>query len=859
MLNKIAASLCETSEKLLKECKKGTFIADSLVEWMDSLLRESFYSATSGQKLVLPQHDIAHKANTEKQSGQYELALLGVGGYGRHVLAPFSDVDIMILVRNKKKENLEMAQKVLYGLWDLGLDISYSVRTYSECADEANKDQKTRTSLMESRFIAGDEAVFREYITDIYPGVLFKGKKQFVGDILRNMSERHKQYGDSIYMLEPNLKEGPGGLRDSHCLSWLLKVMFPGDSDHGKIFTKEESRDFSLACEFILRMRLALHCVAGRKTDVMSFEFQEAVSKLLGFRDTKRFYSSEVMMRIYYKRARDITALLNKVTDIVGRKTLGLGILVGLKKVTNDFYLYNHEIVVKDRAIFSDPDKMVEAFSVFASTGRRFSLQLKELLRNNLHVISLKASPSRPMIKAFYDILRSKRVYETLREMHDIGVLDRMIPEFGRLRHLVIHELYHRYTVDEHSLFAVRSIEILKKGESPGADVLAEIKGKVKPEVLYFAVLLHDIGKGGGAVHEEAGFRMIREIALRFGMEREDRRQIAMLVKHHILLAKLILRRDIEAPETIAQVSEVVENENNLNALYLMTYADMKAVNPGFWTEWKAFLFLNLFRRTRDRLRGVEYQQAEIGDASLREYVKDMPERYLISNSIEAIREDYAMVKMIAKEKLVMSVKDKSDGTSDMTIATQDMMGLFARVVGVLGAKGLNILNARLYTGRSGIVVDRITISNWQDLWWEGSEEEIKNFFGRALLKEPEGMPSAVIGKRMSAGNSQAHPYRRFESSIDIDNETSENSTILEVFLPDRIGLLYAITSRLYSHNVDIVSAIINTEENIAQDVFYLQQDGGKLSSDTIFGLLAQLYSEEIAPVREAAGTEVGN
>ena len=858
MINKIVETLCLKSGTLLREGKKGIFIANSLAEWMDMLLRKSFSATLDDSKLVLPMPETSFYCDTGEVSAKYELALLGVGGYGRRELAPFSDIDIMLLVRNRKKETLDMAQRVLYGLWDLGLDISYSVRTCRECADEANKDQKTRTALMDSRFIAGNEAVFRDYMSDIYPGVLFKGKKQFVGDILRDMAGRHKQYGDSIYMLEPNLKEGPGGLRDTQCISWLLKVMFPGAGGCEKIFTKEESNDLSIACEFIFRMRQALHCAAGRKTDVMTFEFQETASGLIGFRDTSRFYSSEIMMRLYYKRARDVTALLNKVTDIVGRKSLGLGVLAGLKKVTDSFYLYNHEIVVKDRSIFSDPDKMIEAFSVFASTGRRFSMQLRDLLKRNLAVINIKAPPSRVMIRAFLGILQSKRVYETLREMHETGVLDRLIPEFGRLRHLVINELYHRYTVDEHSLFAVRSIELLKKGESPGTDVLAEIKGKVKPEVLYFAVLLHDIGKGAGSVHEEAGFRMIRDIARRFDLEKEDRRRIALLVKHHILLAKLIFRRDTEAPETIAQVSEVVENEDNLNALYLMTYADMKAVNPGFWTEWKAWLFLNLYSRTLDRFRGVGYQQEEIDDANLRAFVKEMPERYQITNSIDAIRKDYEMVIRIPEEKLVTAVSDRGDGTTEMTIATQDMIGLFARVVGVLGTKGLNILNARLYTGASGIVVDRITLSNWQELWWEGSEDEIKSFLLRALLKEPQGMPVEAIGMQRPVGESQSLPYRRFESSIEIDNEASENSTILELFLPDRIGLLYAITSRLYQCNIDIVSAIINTEENIARDVFYLQQNGGKLTTDNIWGLMTQLYAGQIASARGNATTEEG-
>lgn len=851
MLNQVIASLCRNTEALLREDKKGTYIANNLAEWMDSLLRESFYSTLSGKKLTLPLLKTSYHAGTEKLAGQYELVLVGVGGYGRQVLAPFSDIDIMILVRNKKKENMEMAQQVLYGFWDLGLDISYSVRTCNECAEEANKDQKTRTTLMESRFIAGNESVFKEFMTDIYPRVLFKGKKQFVGEILRNMSDRHKQYGESIYMLEPNLKEGPGGLRDINCLSWLLKVMFPGVNSYENIFSREECRDFYLACEFILRMRLALHCVAGRKTDVMSFEFQEAASRLLGFRDTKRFYSSEIMMRLYYKKARDVTALLNKTMDSVGRKILGLSVLVGLKKITNDFYLYNHEIVVKDRNIITDPDKIVEAFSIFASTGRRFSLQLKDLLRLNLIVINKKASPSKVMLKAFFDILRSKRVYETLREMHDIGVLDRLIPEFGRLRHMVIHELYHRYAVDEHSLFAVRSIEMLKAGESTGSDVLAEIKGKVKPEVLYFSVLLHDIGKGVATNHEEAGFRMIRDIALRFGIEREDRRKIAILVKHHILLAKLILRRNIEAPETIAQVSEVVENEDNLNALYLMTYADMKAVNPGFWTEWKASLFLNLYKRTRDHLRGVKYAQEEIEDARLRKFVESMPERYLISNTIATIKDDYSMAMKVAEEGLIIAVADKGDGTTEMTIVTRDITGLFARIVGVLGAKRLNILNARLYSTVTGIVVDKITISNWHDIWWDGFEEELNNFMRPVLLMDPKGILSEAIGKRIPAGERHFYPFRRFENSVEIDNETSRDCTILELFLPDRIGLLYAITSRLYPLNIDIVSAIINTEEKIAQDVFYLQQGGNKLDSETICLLLGQLYCAEISPDRE--------
>ena len=336
---------------------------------------------------------------------------------------------------------------------------------------------------------------------------------------------------------------------------------------------------------------------------------------------------------------------------------------------------------------------------------------------------------------------------------------------------------------------------------------------------------------------------MIKNVVERFGIDREERQRIEFLVKNHVLLARLVLKRDSEDPETISQLAEIVENEKNLDALYLMTYADMTAVNPDFWTEWKAYLFHNLYIKTREHILWIASVYREMDDHKLKELIEDMPYRYLISNQIDAVSSDYKMVHEAKEKALAFSMKEEPDGTAGFTIVTADLPGLFAVIVGVLGSLGLNVLRARLYTGKSGLVIDRIAVSNWAAMWWDGIEDQLKTDLEKAVTERREG--AAIKSKDFNGISHYLSPFAHygFESFVEIDNEASEQYSILELFSPDRLGLLYDIAMQFSANSVDIISAIINTEDRLAQDVFYLQHNGVKLEAEVALKVMNSVYS----------------
>ncbi|MCC6347410.1 MAG: HD domain-containing protein, partial [Nitrospirales bacterium] len=586
MRKNISELLCEKTEELLKSGCDGITITRQLTRSIDTILEEDFTAVFS----PLAGGELLHRKG---------LALVAVGGYGRGEIAPYSDIDILLLGRERSREIAESAQSVLYRFWDRGLNISHCFRTLQESIDDSMDDVQTRTALIESRCLAGDREVFNEYKRDIYPGILYKRKREFVGALLREIDRRHKTYGDSVYLLEPNIKEGRGGLRDIHSLSWLARVVLHvgGEGDLGKVLAPPEYRRFTRAFDFLLRIRLCLHAASRRKNDTLSFEFQKQVAERAGFTNTKRFLAEEIMMRLFYRNARFIMDALEKVMKMSGRRCMEARVPspLALRKISPDFALANNEIIALDKGLFRNPDRIFEAFFLFARTGKRFSEQVRERIRSRFLFINKKTRSSRQSVAYFFAILRSGRAYETLREMQDAGILDRFLPEFGRVRHLVISEPYHRYTVDEHTLIALRNLESLRQTREERLRYLSDIMKGVKQEVLFLSVLLHDIGKGVSRKHEEAGYILLKGVMERFGVESDDRSRIEFLVKNHIYLSKLVMTRDADDPETIAQLAERVENEENLNALYLMTYADMSAVNPHFWTEWKAYLFHNIY------------------------------------------------------------------------------------------------------------------------------------------------------------------------------------------------------------------------------------------------------------------------
>ncbi|KAF0185767.1 MAG: protein-PII uridylyltransferase [Nitrospirae bacterium] len=822
MKDTINNNLCSVAETILSRFADGRLIAASLSDHVDQIVHQR-YCETLG---------------TDTPG----LALLAVGGYGRREQAAFSDVDILLLCMRDDRKSREAAEKVLYSLWDHGIQISHAFRDLKTCADDALKDLQIRTSLFHVRLVAGDAVVYERFRQDVQSRVLYNDKRKFLGELLREIDRRHNKYGNSVYLLEPNVKEGRGALRDVHSASWLVRSTLSVDlfREYSRLFPHRNDREFLDAFAWLLRIRSALHCVSRRKNEVLSFEVQGSVAGLLGFRDTRDYLAAELLLRVYYRKAQVIAEVLNGAMHLCSTKYFQVPFTFTIRRLSENFALAREEIIVRQQVPSLSLEMMLEAFQFYAMTGKNLSHNLIEQIRRSAMHTKPPAVHSRNALNHFWSILKSGRVYETLAAMHRIRLFEKILPEFGRLRNLVIFEMYHRYTVDEHTLMAVRNAEAVRLSNEKRLSDLRELFMTIKPELFFFALLVHDIGKGISRRHEGIGYRMLKGIIERFSIGADDGSRIAFLVKNHIYFSQLTLRRDPESPETIRQLAELVGTEDNLNALYLMTYADMSAVKPGFWSEWKAYLFQEVYKRTKDMLQGVHNDIPRIEEPEVLAFLNTMPERYILLQAADAIRNDYVLSVRARRERLVSSFSGRPDGTMELTVVSFQMTRLFSKIVGILSCRGLNIARARLYTSTEGLAVRKIIISNWSELHWEGLIGRLEHDLHEGIL----ACRSLMLTSHRSSADLVA---RRFEVFAEVDNEGSEIFTILEVHFPDRIGLLYDITNILSTMNLDIASAVINTDDDMAEDVFYLHYDGRKLPPQLICSLLAALWQSELS------------
>lgn len=845
--------LCE----LLNKGYGGRQLTSLYTERTDSLLRDIF-------------------SKTGSVSG---LCLMATGGYGRGELAPHSDIDIMLFARDRSAS--EGARAFLYRLWDTNLMIGHSFRTPDDCISEARKDVKTRTSLLEHRLISGDEALYRYFMENVYPEIAFRESKNFITEKLREVEQRHRKISDSVFMLEPHVKEGRGMLRDIHTLMWLASVKVRARSFDGlaKILLPDDFRKLERAYDFLLKVRFCLHLLSGRRNDVLSFEFHERAAGMLNFRASKRFLSSERFMRYLYLKASVIDDITSRTLDLFGtpyrnpeegRESRATHFFYAKKRITGDFSLSKNRIVAEGDDFARVPEKMIEAFAVMSRTGKRFSPRLREEIKKNLFRIGRPIKGSRRAVESFMSIVKGERVYETLREMHSCGVLGRFIPEFDALSFLVVYEPYHRFTVDEHSLHAVGKIEELRDTKYKNLEHLSEVYRRVRHrEAIVLTLLLHDIGKrgisqsyrygSGSGHHDEVGYRELKNITERFNLSPELRSTIEFLVKNHLLMSSATFTMDSEAPEVIARFADEVGDRETLDALYLVTYADMAAVSDGFWSEWKASLLRDFYETVARYLEGFTKDSAEARGSLLdraflspdekagtKDFLSLMPERYVISTTPERLSEDYRIYREVAEKGFGLSVREEEGGMSEVCVGAWDRPGIFSRIVGVLSSMRMSIYRARAYTARNGVVVDKIQVSNWKELEWEGIVQVLEERVGRAVragLAKDE-YETLIRNIRDSQGYILPAPevFGRFEPFVEIDNETSGESSILEFFAGDRLGLLYDATSIMHRMGIDIISARINTESGLAHDIFSVQKDGGKIDGMAVPELLMALW-----------------
>ncbi|HEU0265089.1 MAG TPA: [protein-PII] uridylyltransferase [Geobacterales bacterium] len=803
------------------------------------------------QKLLrLVMHDAAGPGRPKER-----ITLVAVGGYGRGELNPYSDIDLMFLHGGKEPAFVEeIAQKVLYFLWDLRLDVGYSVRTIADCVTMSFSDSTVRTALLDSRYLIGSHLLYQEFTKVLTGQIMAKGSDSFIRDKLEELERRRKKYGATVYLLEPNLKEGEGGLRDLHAALWVAKVKYkatdPKELVQKGVLADDELTSYREALSYLWRLRNELHFAAGRKNDQLTFEAQNQLARFLDYQDNGRVLAVEEFMRDYYLHAGRIEHLSAQIISRATRREEGAMKILGYfirRPVGEGFFVVRGELTIPDeRIIEEEPARLMKIFEYAQRQGVGLNINVKGMIRRNLHLVNDKFRRNKEVNRSFFAILRAERgVAETLQLMHHLQILNRFIPEFERIYCKVQHDLYHIYTVDTHSLFAVEEIVRLLRGEhEKDLPLLTQLAREVeKRELLLLSVLFHDIGKGEGGGHAEKGAAVIPTIARRMGLSKEDTERLEFLVRHHLLFAHIAQRRDLHDEKMIVQFARQMEKSENLKMLYLLTYADIKAVGPDVWTEWKAMLLQELYEkafqvlergdfkleahseRTKNvKKRVMELLADEIPAAAVREELKAMTTRHLLSHQPTVIAEHLRILLTLEEETFVSRLgHEEEKGYSNFTICTLDVPGLFSMITGVMAANGINILGAQINTTRNGKALDILQVNSPQGFVitdenrWRRVEEDLRQVLtGKVRVR-------TLVDKRQRPTLLDSKPKRRFPTRIEIDNEVSEDYTVIDIYSHDKVGLLYSISSTLTELGLYIGVAKISTKVDQVADVFYVK------------------------------------
>lgn len=791
-------------------------------------------------------------------------ALIAQGGYGRGELNPHSDIDILFLYPWKISPGGEVAtERLLHTLWDAGFQVGHAARSVAGCIGLAESDMRVRTALLDARFLCGDYPLYEDFERKVESRLLKRGIKRFIHEKLAENQARHEQYGGSVYLLEPEVKEGEGGLRDIQTARWIARAKLKAkDLDTlalAGIVSTEDIAHLKESQDFLLRVRNELHFSTGKHQDQLTFEQQEKVSAALGFAGEGSLRAVEVFMRAYYLHAAQINRLssliIHRVTEcekprfnasyVFGR-TLREGIRLSK----------GHLTVTKPEVLRSNPDNLIRIFDDMQKYNCPLTHETRELLRQNLDLIDDEFRRSAAANTPFFSILKWKdSVYETLLEMHRAGVLGAFIPEFGRLLCMVLHDAYHLYTVDQHSLHLIKEIERLRAGEyAESLPLLTQLAREAeKIELLYLGLMFHDIGKGFGGGHSEIGARMVRLVARRMRLNADDGALVEFLVRHHLLMTHTAFRRDLEDDKTVFDFAKTMGSVNYLKMLYLLTFADVKAVGPDVWNPWKASLLGELYIKALNLLEEVEkgeFQRQDVRAAIRRtqtrvrrqllkdhkeekveSFLEAMPERYFLATPEDEIPAHFDLMERIRGKKAAVSVEHfpERDCTS-VVVCCEDRPGLFASITGVLTALRLDILNARIFTASDGRILDVFRISHHGRSELVMAEQKWTKF--RIVL---DGVLENKIDVANLVGSSKASLFLqkrapKVSTVINIDNEASDDFTIIEVFTEDRIGILFTITYALHRLGLSIHVAKISTNVDQVADVFYVaDEQGGKI------------------------------
>ncbi len=795
---------------------------------------------------------VTHLVDAPKAAEDAQLAIVAVGGYGRGEMALHSDVDLLFLTPGKTSDWAKTVfETLLYILWDLRLKVGHATRTVAECLSLAKQDYTIRTSLVEMRCLLGDGAV-ATHLQDRLRAELFTGtERDFIEAKLEERADRHKKQGGQRYVVEPNVKEAKGGLRDLQSLFWIGKYVNGVDDAVElvdlEVFTKDEFATFVRAEDFLWAVRCHLHLIAGRAMDQLTFDMQVEVASRMGYKSTEHRRAVEYFMQDYFRHATavgELTRIFLTAMEAAHLKPdpLLTRVFKRSPKVKPDFKVVHNRLAVADPATFlDDPLNILRIFTEGLRTGLLIHPDAMRLVSANLHKIDYNMRKSPEAVRIFCDLLLKRGNPErALRRMNELGVLAAFIPEFEPIVAMMQFNMYHSYTVDEHTIQTISHLAKIERGELEEELPVASgiLEGGVNRKVLYIALLLHDIGKGRDKDHSILGAKIARKVAPRLGLNAGEVDTVEWLVRYHLFMSDMAQKRDIADPRTVADFAKGVKTVERLNLLTVLTVCDISGVGPGVWNNWKAVLIRSLYRQTKSALEdGLEALNRENRGAEAKRKLRSLLDGWTGKDVTREIQRHYPPywqgLHFTAHEVFAKLLRDLPDDEIRMDLvldedrdatracfAMADHPGIFGRITGALALIGANVVDARTFTTKDGYV----TAAFWiQDAEGHPFAADRLPRLEQMINKTLNGQVVARDAVRDKDKINKREAKFRVPTTITFDNDGSDIFTIIEVDTRDRPGLLYDLTRALASLNVNIFSAVIATYGEQAVDTFYVK------------------------------------
>ncbi len=854
----------------------GLEIARTRAEVMDTMVRRLFDQAVA----AFPRGGDAPPP---------AVALVALGGYGRGELSPWSDLDVMLLFPAKTKPAVMepyceyLNRAVLYALWDCGLKVGHSNRTVDQVFAEAARDIQTKTSILESRLVAGSSGLYESFAKAYRTFYTSEAPKAYIADRLEDQAHRRGKFGNTVFNQEPDVKSGVGGLRDYQNALWMARVKLGiteiAELAAQKYLKPEEAAEFTKGYDFLLRVRNDLHFMSPRATDMLTLDLQPKVAWNLGYRQADSLTRVERFMQDYYRAAQSVFRIAKLVESrlalTIGRDSKGakVPVLESLRanrfrksQRLDGFILRGGELAAGSPSVFAeDPVRMVRVFRHCQQLGCSLGFELAELVRESLPLMANIAESADAAV-CFRAILSEVgSVHPTLSKMHELGVLGRFVPAFDALTCYVQHEFYHRYTADVHTLNAIRELDrIFTEAEPITFRYRAVLREIEDPALLYLTLLLHDIGKAEGIKgHAESGVRLAGPILKRFAVSPAGQDLVLFVIKNHLAMARFWQKRDVDDPSTAAAFAEIVGDAEHLRHLYVHTFCDARGTSTDLWNSYKDTLHGKLYRATLEQLKlGKDLEASHkakkmktqqdliaqampgISDDEIAAHFSLLPDRYFVNTDPGEIALHIRMVnrllKSIATADSVGTLRpvvewqdDLNRSLTEVNVVTWDRTGLFYKLAGAFSVAGLNILGARVITRSDHIAIDTFSViePGRGVVQSAASQETFTKTIEAALVSNRDLYPDIVAQAKRIAATRYLSPvnhdalHSSFPPTVEVYHELSMKRTIVEVQARDQLGLLYRLARTISEHGFDITFARIGTERGVAIDTFYIESE----------------------------------